>query len=64
MDGFERWLEEEKTLGLGVGGVEVVKRPDCHLVVFGFFFEALANGEGEVLLDEELVNIVGVSLIE
>lgn len=64
MDRFERWLKEEKTLGLGVSGVEVVERPDSHFVVFRFFFEALTNGKREVLLDEQLINIVGVSLVE
>lgn len=50
MNRFKRWLESEQALTLSIRGVETVKRPYRHFVVFGSLLETLADCERIVLM--------------
>jgi len=50
MDRFKRWLESAQALTLSIRGVETVKRPYRHFVVFGSLLETLADCERIVLM--------------
>ena len=50
VDGLHGRLEGEYTLALSICGIQIVKRPYCHLIVFGLLLQASANCEREVLV--------------